>query len=115
MARKLNRKFVIIVGGVTLTAVVGVGGIAAWRMSSAPERNVALGDAALRAGKINEAVDRYGRAANKRPDRTDFWQKYVEALELQRTNTTQAATQSFFQLLGGRAKLAESKPTDVAP
>jgi predicted Zn-dependent protease len=114
MARKLNRKFVIIVGGVTLTAVVGVGGIAAWRMSSAPERNVALGDAALRAGKINEAVDRYGRAANKRPDRTDFWQKYVEALELQRTNTTQAATQSFFQLLGGRAKLAESKPTDVA-
>ena len=108
MARKLNRKFVLIVGGVTLSAVVGVGGVAAWRISSAPERNIALGDAALRAGKINEAVDRYGRAANKRPDRADFWQKYVDALELQSTNTSQAATQSYFQLLGGRSKLAEA-------
>ncbi|MDI9410185.1 MAG: tetratricopeptide repeat protein [Bacteroidia bacterium] len=114
MPRKLNRKFIVIVGGVTLTAVVGVGGVAAWRMSSAPERNIALGDAALRAGKVNEAVDRYGRAANKRPDRTDFWKKYVEALELQSTNTTQAAAQSYFQLLGGRAKLAESDPADVS-
>ena len=113
MARKLNRKFVIIVGGVTLTAVVGVGGIAAWRMSSAPERNVAMGDAALRAGRINEAVERYGRAANKRPDRAEYWKKYVGALEQQPTNTTQAGTQNFFQLLSGRAKLAESDPTDV--
>ena len=115
MARKLNRKFVLIVGGVTLSAVVGVGGVAAWRISSAPERNIALGDAALRAGKINEAVDRYGRAANKRPDRADFWQKYVDALELQSTNTSQAATQSYFQLLGGRSKLAEAKPSETAP
>lgn len=114
MARKLNRKFVIIVGGVTLTAVVGVGGIAAWRMSSAPERNVAAGDVALKAGRINEAVERYGRAANKRPDRAEYWKKYVSALEQQPTNTTQAGTQNFFQLLGGRAKLAESDPSDVA-
>lgn len=113
MARKLNRKFVIIVGGVTLTAVVGVGGIAAWRMSSAPERNVALGDAALKGGRVNEAVERYGRAANKRPDRADYWKKYVTALEQQPTNTPQAGTQNFFQLLAGRAKLAEADPTDV--
>lgn len=114
MARKLNRKFVIIVGGVTLTAVVGVGGIAAWRMSSAPERNVAMGDVALKAGRINEAVERYGRAASKRPDRAEYWSKYVTALGQQQTNTTQAGVQNFFQLLGGRAKLAESDPKDVA-
>jgi hypothetical protein len=99
MARKLNRKFVIIVGGVTLTAVVGVGGIAAWRMSSAPERNVAMGDAALKAGRINEAVERFGRAATKRPDRAEYWKKYVSALGQQPTNTTQAGMQNFFQLL----------------
>jgi len=113
MARKLNRKFVIIVGGVTLTAVVGVGGIAAWRISSAPERNVAMGDAALKAGRVNEAVDRYGRAANKRPDRKEYWGKYINALEQQPTNTTQAGTQNFFYLLGGRAKLAEADPTSI--
>jgi predicted Zn-dependent protease len=114
MARKLNRKFVIIVGGVTLTAVIGVGGIAAWRISTAPERNIAAGDVALKNGRFNEAVERYGRAANKRPDRTEYWRKFVGALEQQPTNTTQAGTQNFFQTLGGRSKLAESDPTDVA-
>lgn len=113
MARKLNRKFVIVVGGVTLAAVVGVGSIAVWRVSSGPERNVALGDAALAAGRINEAVDRFGRAANKRPDRVEYWKKYVGALERQITNTSQAGTQNFFQLLAGRSKLAEADPSDV--
>lgn len=113
MARKLNRKFVIIVGGVTLAAVLGVGGLAVWRMQTGPERNIAMGDAALKSGRFNEAVERYGRAANRRPDRTEYWRKYVSALEQQPTNTTQSGTQNFFQLLAGRAKLAESDPTDV--
>jgi hypothetical protein len=113
MARKLNRKFIIVVGGVTLAAVVGVGSIAVWRVSSGPERNAALGDAALAAGRVNEAVDRFGRAANKSPDRVDYWKKYVGALERQVTNTSQAGTQNFFQLLAGRSKLAEADPSDV--
>lgn len=115
MARKLNRKFIIIVGGVTVVAVLGVGGIAAWRISTAPERNIAAGDVALAEGKINEAVERYGRAANKRPHRSDYWAKYVAALAQQPTNTSQAGTQNFFQLLAGRSKLAESDPAKVEP
>jgi len=113
MARKLNRKFIVIVGGLTLASVVGVGGLAAWRMATGPERNVALGDVALKNGRITEAVERYGRAANKRPDRVDYWRKYVAALEQQPTNTTQAGSQNFFQLLAGRAKLVEADPADI--
>ncbi len=113
MARKLNRKFVFVVGGVSLAALVLVGSVAFWRVSSAPERNIALGDAALAAGKINEAVDRYGRAANKRPDRTDFWEKYVVGLRAQKTNTSIAGNANYLQLLSALSKLAESDPQNV--
>lgn len=107
---KINKKFIMLVGGFLLFAAVVLGGIFYWSYSAAPERNVKLGDelvvtakAAEAAGnadeaykKYQEAISRFGRAISKKPNNLVYSQKIIDALDLM-TPKTSGDAQELYQ------------------
>ncbi|MEN9669296.1 MAG: hypothetical protein RLZZ386_1203, partial [Planctomycetota bacterium] len=107
---KVNKKFIMLVGGFLLFAAVVLGGIFYWSYSAAPERNVKLGDelvvtakAAEAAGnadeaykKYQEAISRFGRAISKKPNNLVYSQKIIDALDLM-TPKTSGDAQELYQ------------------
>ena len=107
---KINKKFIMLVGGFALFAAVVLGGIFYWSYSAAPERNVKLGDelvvtakAAEAAGnadeaykKYQDAIGRYGRAISKKPNNLEYVQKVIDALALM-TPKTSGDAQELYQ------------------
>ena len=107
---KINKKFIMLVGGFLLFSAVVLGGIFYWSYSAAPERNVKLGDelvvtakAAEAAGnadeaykKYQEAIGRYGRAISKKPNNLVYIQKIIDAIDLM-TPKTSGDAQELYQ------------------
>jgi tetratricopeptide (TPR) repeat protein len=107
---KINKKFIMLVGGFLLFSAVVLGGIFYWSYSAAPERNVKLGDelvvtakAAEAAGnadeaykKYQEAISRFGRAISKKPNNLVYTQKIIDALDLM-TPKTSGDAQELYQ------------------
>ena len=107
---KVNKKFIMLVGGFLLFAAVVLGGIFYWSYSAAPERNIKLGDelvvtakAAEAAGnadeaykKYQEAISRFGRAISKKPNNLVYSQKIIDALDLM-TPKTSGDAQELYQ------------------
>ena len=107
---KINKKFIILVGGFLLFAAVVLGGIFYWSYSAAPERNIKMGDelvvtakAAEAAGnadeaykKYQEAISRFGRAISKKPNNLVYTQKIIDALDLM-TPKTSGDAQELYQ------------------
>ena len=107
---KVNKKFIMLVGGFLLFAGVVLGGIFYWSYSAAPERNVRMGDelvvaakAAEAAGNVDDAykkyqdaIGRYGRAINKKPNNLAYVQKVIDALDLM-TPKTSGDAQELYQ------------------
>lgn len=121
---KLNRKFLILVGGFVVFAIVVLGGIYYWSYSAAPERNIHLGDAlvveakaAEAAGdadeaykKFQQAISRYGRAVSKKPNDLGYSQKMLDTLALMTPKTSGDAME-----LNRRRDLLLQKRTRAAP
>lgn len=107
---KLNRKFLMLVGGFTLFVAVVLGGIAYYQISGAPERNIRLGDECVIAAKAaeasgdaeeaykkyQEAISRYGRAVSKKQNSLEFNQKILDTLALM-TPKTSGDAQELYQ------------------
>ncbi|MSR29532.1 MAG: tetratricopeptide repeat protein [Phycisphaerales bacterium] len=125
MAKKaLNKKLVMLVGGFLLFAALVLGGGAYFTITRAPERNLRLGDeglkaaaAAEKAGDENaaytayqEALGRFGRAVNKKPNNLEYNQRMVDTLALMTPKTSGDAQ----ELYSKRERLLR-KRTQAAP
>ncbi len=123
---KLNRKFLLLVAGFVLFAGIVLGGIFYWSYSGAPERNIRVGDelvaeakAAETAGdangaykKFQEAISRYGRAVNKKPNNLEYSQKMLDAIVLMTPKTTGDAFELYQRKESLLQKRTRSAPTD---
>lgn len=120
---KLNRKFLMLVGGFLVFATLVIGGILYWSFNGAPERNVKLGDELVAAAKVadaagnadeaykkyKEAVSRYGRALNKKQNNLEYSSKMLDAIALMTPKTStdaQELYQTSIQLLQKRTRSA---------
>lgn len=123
---KLNRKFLTLVGGFTLFVAVVLGGIAYYQISGAPERNIRIGDecivaakAAEAAGdgdeaykKFQEAISRYGRAVNKKPNNLAYNQKVLDTLALITPKTSGDAQELYQRCESFLRRRTRSAPLD---
>ncbi len=121
---KINKKFILLVGGFVLFAGVVLGGIFYWSYSAAPERNIRLGDelvlvaqAADKAGnsdeaykKFQEAIGRYGRAVSKKPNNLEYAQKVIDALSLMTPKTSGDAQELYQRRESYMQKCTRSAP-----
>ena len=125
---KLNRKVVMLVGGFVLFALVVLGGVAYFTIAGAPERNIRLGDEALKAAeaaelagdadeaykRFQDALSRYGRAVSKRPNNLDYNLKMVDTLLRVTPKTSSDATELYGRLDRLLRKRTQSAPLDAA-
>jgi len=122
---KLNRKFVLLLGGFLVFTALVLGGIFFWSQFAAPERNMRLGDELVIAAtaseatgdadeaykKFNDALGRYGRAVVKKPNNLQYLQKMIDTLRLMTPITSGDAEERFRtlqSLLMKRALVASS-------
>ena len=124
---KVNRKVAMLIGGSALFAIAVLGGVAYFTIAGAPERNIRLGDDALklaeaaeRAGdadeaytRYQEAVSRYGRAVNKRPNNLDYNQKMIDALLRVTPKTSSDAIELYARQERLLRKRTQSAPGDA--
>ena len=124
---KINKKFILLVGAFVLFSGIVLGAIFYWSYSSAPERNVKLGDelviagqAAERSGnteeaykKYQEALSRYGRAVNKQQNNLAYSQKMIEAIDLITPKTSGDAQELFQRRIAFLQKRTRSAPRDA--
>lgn len=121
---RLNKKFIILIGGFVLFVGVVLAGLWWYTNFAAPEKNVQRGDDLVaqaqvleKAGKLDEAykqyqeaIGRYGRAVSKQPNNLAFSQKMLDALSLM---TPKTATDA--QELYGRREALLQRRTRSAP
>ncbi|MCC6322446.1 MAG: tetratricopeptide repeat protein [Phycisphaerales bacterium] len=81
MAAKINTKFIIIVGAALLALVAGVTYLGVQALRKSGEDYIKLGDAAMAAGKANEAVGFYGRAVFKDQRNAAWIRKWMAAMK----------------------------------
>ena len=121
---RLNKKFIILIGGFLLFVGVVLAGLWWYTNFAAPEKNMQRGDALVaeaqaleKAGDADaayklyqEAVIRYGRAVSKQPNNLAFSQKMLDALSLMTPKTASDA-----QELYGRREVLLQRRTRSAP
>jgi len=121
---RLNKKFIILIGGFVLFVGVVLAGLWWYTNFAAPEKNVQRGDDLVaqaqtleKAGdadaaykKYQEAISRYGRAVSKQPNNLAFTQKMLDALSLMTPKTASDA-----QELYGRREALLQRRTRSAP
>jgi tetratricopeptide (TPR) repeat protein len=121
---RLNKKFIILIGGFLLFVGVVLAGLWWYTNFAAPEKNMQRGDALVaeaqaleKAGdadgaykQYQEAVSRYGRAVSKQPNNLAFSQKMLDALSLMTPKTASDA-----QELYGRREALLQRRTRSAP
>ena len=82
MASKINRKFVFVVGGFSVAAVLLLVAVVLvnqlWIKNA--ERHIRSGDELMAQGKLREAYNMYGRALAKKPDVIRYVEKMEDAL-----------------------------------
>ena len=121
---RLNKKFIILIGGFVLFVGVVLAGLWWYTNFAAPEKNVQRGDDLVaqaqtleQAGdadeaykKYQDAISRYGRAVSKQPNNLAFSQKMLDALSMM---TPKTATDA--QELYGRREALLQRRTRSAP
>ena len=116
MATKLNRKFILVVGGFSAAAVlllVAVFLVNALYLKNA-ERHIAAGDRLMAEGKLREAYAMYGRAVNKKPEEIAYVAKMEEALGKVVADTPAQAAEDYRGLMGLRRQRTRAQPGDPA-
>ena len=83
MASKLNRKFIFVVGGFSLAAVLLLVAVILvnqlWLKNA--DRHIRAGDELMAQGKAREAYAMYGRAVGKKPDVVRYIEKMEDMME----------------------------------
>lgn len=112
MATKVNRKLLfVVVAGVTV-AVVTVGGILVLQYRADATRHIRRGDAALAEGDAKAAVSYYGRAIGKKPNNTDYYTKFLGAVQKIVPATAEEARERYQQYMASLTKRAQAGRND---
>ena len=101
MASKLNRKFIFVVGGFSLAAVLLLVAVILvnqlWLKNA--ERHVRAGDELMAQGKAREAYSMYGRAVGKKPDVVRYIEKMEEALSKVTADTPAQSVEDYRSMM----------------
>jgi tetratricopeptide (TPR) repeat protein len=114
MATKLNRKFILVVGGFSAAAIlllVAVFLVNALYLKNA-ERHIRSGDELMAQGKLREAFAMYGRAVNKKPEEVAYIAKMEEALSKVVADTPAQAAEDYRSLMGLKRARTRAQPGD---
>jgi len=112
MTSRLNVKVLLIVLG---TLAVGAGVVAALlylQIRTNPERNVRMGDEAMKAGDLELAISSYGRAVSKEPANLEYLDLLEQALLKIRPKTVEEARDRYGMRLRLLQQEAEHYPTN---
>ena len=116
MATKLNRKFILVVGGFSAAAIlllVAVFLVNALYLKNA-ERHIRSGDELMAQGKLREAFAMYGRAVNKKPEEVAYIVKMEDALSKVVADTPAQAAEDYRSLMGLKRARTRAQPGDPA-
>ena len=114
MASKLNRKFILVVGGFSaaaillLVAVVLVNQL--WIKNA--ERHIRSGDELVAQGKLREAINMYGRAVAKKPEMVPYIAKMEETLGKVVADTPAQSAEDYRTLMSLRRARTRAQPGD---
>ena len=108
MATQVNRKLLfVVVAGVTV-AVGVVGGVLVLQYRADATRHIRRGDAALAEGDAKAAVSYYGRAIGKKPNNTEYYTKFLEAVRTIVPATAEEARERYQQYVSSMVKRAQA-------
>lgn len=116
MASKLNRKFILVVGGFSaaaillLVAVVLVNQL--WIKNA--ERHIRAGDELVQQGKFREALNMYGRAVAKKPEMVAYIGKMEETLGKVVADTPAQSAEDYRTMMSLRRARTRAQPGDPA-
>ena len=115
MATKLNRKFILVVGGFSVAAVLLL--VAAFLVNQLwiknADRHIRSGDELMAQSKYREAYSMYGRAVAKKPEVVAYIAKMEEALgKVVAANPAQAA-EDYRNLMQLRRARTRAQPGDA--
>jgi len=114
MASKINRKFVFVVGGFSVAAVlllVAVVLVNQLYIKNA-ERHIRSGDELMAQGKLREAYGMYGRALAKKPDVVRYVEKMEEALGKVVADTPTQAVEDYRNMTALKRARTRAQPGD---
>ena len=101
MASKLNRKFIFVVGGFSLAAVLLLVAVILvnqlWLKNA--DRHIRAGDELMAQGKSREAYAMYGRAVVKKPDVVRYIEKMEEALSKVTADTPAQSVEDYRSMM----------------
>ena len=116
MASKLNRKFILVVGGFSaaaillLVAVVLVNQL--WIKNA--ERHIRAGDELVAQGKFREALNMYGRAVAKKPEMVPYIEKMEDTLGKVVADTPAQSAEDYRTMMSLRRARTRAQPGDPA-
>ena len=114
MASKINRKFVFVVGGFSVAAVLLLVAVVLvnqlWIKNA--ERHIRSGDELMAQGKLREAYAMYGRALAKKPDVVRYVEKMEGALGKVVADTPTQATEDYRNMTALKRARTRAQPGD---
>ena len=114
MASKLNRKFIFVVGGFSLAAVLLLVAVILvnqlWLKNA--DRHIRAGDELMAQGKAREAYAMYGRAVGKKPDVVRYIEKMEEALSKVTADTPAQSVEDYRSLMALKRQHTRAQPGD---
>ena len=114
MASKINRKFVFVVGGFSVAAVLLLVAVVLvnqlWIKNA--ERHIRSGDELMAQGKLREAYSMYGRALAKKPDVIRYVEKMEEALGKVVADTPTQALEDYRGMTALKRARTRAQPGD---
>ena len=114
MASKINRKFVFVVGGFSVAAVLLLVAVVLvnqlWIKNA--ERHIRSGDELMAQGKLREAYGMYGRALAKKPDVVRYVEKMEEALGKVVADTPTQAVEDYRNMTALKRARTRAQPGD---
>jgi hypothetical protein len=114
MASKLNRKFIFVVGGFSLAAVLLLVAVILvnqlWLKNA--DRHIRAGDELMAQGKAREAFAMYGRAVSKKPDVVRYIEKMEEALSKVTADTPAQSLEDYRTMMELKRRHTSAQPGD---
>ncbi len=114
MASKLNRKFIFVVGGFSLAAILLLVAVILvnqlWLKNA--ERHIRSGDELMAQGKTREAYAMYGRAVGKKPDVVRYIEKMEDALGKITGDTPAQSVEDYHNFMALKRQHTRAQPGD---
>ena len=114
MASKLNRKFIFVVGGFSLAAILLLVAVILvnqlWLKNA--DRHIRAGDELMAQGKAREAYAMYGRAVGKKPDVVRYIEKMEEALGKVTGDTPAQSVEDYRSFMALKRQHTRAQPGD---